>query len=339
MMLNEIWYILFIVIVGGYLILDGFDMGVGILHLVVARTDGERRALLNSIGPVWDGNEVWLILGGGVLFAIFPFAYASLFSGLYLAFMLVLVVLIFRAVTLEFRSQQTSQRWRTVWDWSFSLSSLLLALLLGVAFGAVVSGLPLGADGEIETNLIALLTPFNLLVGVTTVAMFAMHGAIYLIMKTGEELQQRIRSYLPYLMGAFVVLNTLVVIWAVVQGLPFTDRYLEQYWPVIFPAAALGAMVAVWYFVRQARYFQAFMASSLMILLLLVAGGVGMHPNLLISTIDQAYNLTIFNAASEEQTLVVALIIALIGMPFVLLYTAGVYYIFRGKVSVDNTSY
>jgi cytochrome bd ubiquinol oxidase subunit II len=339
MILNEIWYILFVIIVGGYLILDGFDMGVGILHLVVARTDAERRALLNSIGPVWDGNEVWLILGGGVLFAVFPFAYASLFSGLYLAFMLVLVVLIFRAVTLEFRSQQTSPRWRTVWDWSFSLSSLLLALLLGVAFGAVVSGLPLGVNGEIETNLLELLTPFNLLVGVATVAMFAMHGAIYLIMKTEDELQARIKRYLPFLMGGFVVLNTLLVVVALALSLPFTDRYLDQLWPVIFPAAALGAMVAVWYFVQQTRYFEAFVASSLMILLLLVAGAIGMHPNLLISTIDQAYNLTIFNAASEEPTLVVALIIALIGMPFVLLYTAGVYYIFRGKVTVDNTSY
>lgn len=339
MILNEIWFILFIVIVGGYLILDGFDMGVGILHLGVARSDTERRTLLNSIGPVWDGNEVWLILGGGVLFAIFPFAYASLFSGLYLAFMLVLVVLIFRTVALEFRSKQTSPAWRSAWDLGFSLSSLLLALLLGVAFGAVVSGVPLGADQEITTNLIELLTPFNLLVGVATVAMFAMHGAIFLIMKTEHELQARIRRYLPYLMGAFVVINTVLVFFAVGQGLPFTHRYLDELWPVIFPAAALGAMAAVWYFVRQARYFHAFVASSAMILLLLVAGGIGMHPNLLISSIEQAYNLTIFNAASEEPTLVVALVIALIGMPFVLLYTAGVYYIFRGKVTVDSTSY
>jgi cytochrome bd ubiquinol oxidase subunit II len=158
-------------------------------------------------------------------------------------------------------------------------------------------------------------------------------------MKTGDALQARIKGFLPYLMGLFVVLNTLLVIFSLGLGLPFTDRYLEQIWPVIFPAAALGAMVAVWYFVQQARYFGAFVASSLVILLLLVAGGIGMHPNLLVSTIDETYNLTIFNAASEEPTLIVALIIALIGMPFVLLYTAGVYYIFRGKVSVDNTSY
>ncbi len=339
MILNEIWFILFVVIIGGYLILDGFDMGVGILHMVVAKTDTERRTLLNSIGPVWDGNEVWLILGGGVLFAIFPFAYASLFSGFYVAFMLVLVVLILRAVTLEFRSQRTGSTWRTAWDLVFSLSSLVLALLLGVAFGAVIAGVPLGADQEIRTNLIELLTPFALLVGLATVAMFAMHGAIYLIMKTEGDLQARLKRYLVYLMGGFFVLNTLLVVVAMALELPFTERYLDEFWPVIFPAAALAAMGAVWYFVQKASYFTAFMASSLMILLLLVAGAVGMHPNLLICSIDQAYNLTIFNAASEENTLTVALVIALIGMPFVLLYTTGVYYIFRGKVTVEPDSY
>ena len=339
MILNEIWFILFVVIVGGYLILDGFDMGVGILHLILARTDAERRTLINSIGPVWDGNEVWLVLGGGVLFAIFPFAYASLFSGFYVAFMLVLVVLILRAVTLEFRSQRPSTTWRTGWDIVFSLSSLVLALLLGVAFGAVIAGVPLGADQEIRTNLFELLTPFALLVGAATVAMFAMHGGIYLIMKTEDALQARAIRFLPYLMGSFVLLNTLLVIVAIAQGLPFTDRYTEQIWPVIFPALALVAMGAVWYSVQRARYYHAFMASAAMILLLLVAGAVGMHPNLLISSIDGANNLTIFNAASEENTLVVALIIALIGMPFVLLYTAGVYYIFRGKVRVGPDSY
>jgi cytochrome d ubiquinol oxidase subunit II len=339
MILNEIWFILFVVIVGGYLILDGFDMGVGILHMFVAKTDVERRTLLNSIGPVWDGNEVWLILGGGVLFAIFPFAYASLFSGLYIAFMLVLVVLILRPVTLEFRSQRPSSTWRAGWDIGFSLTSLGLALLLGVAFGAVIAGVPLGADGEIRTNLFELLTPFALLVGLATAAMFAMHGALYLMMKTEGDILVRAKRYLPYLMGGFVVLNTLVVIAAVVMGLPFTERYLDQFWPVIFPAAALVAMGAVWWFVQRARYFFAFISSSLMILLLLIAGAIGMHPNLIISTIDEAYNLTIFNAASEENTLMVALVIALIGMPFVLLYTTGVYYIFRGKVTIEPDSY
>jgi cytochrome bd ubiquinol oxidase subunit II len=339
MNLNDLWFILFIVIIAGYLILDGFDMGVGALHLGIARTDAERRTLLNSIGPVWDGNEVWLVLGGGVLFAIFPFAYASLFSGFYVAFMLVLVVLILRAVTLEFRSQRPDPRWRSVWDAAFAVTSVVLALLLGVAFGAILGGVPLGPDMQIRTNLLELLTPFALLVGVTTVAMFGMHGAIYLMMKTEGDIQARAKRWLPYLMGAFVALNTLVVIASVVLDLPFTDRYVEQLWPVIFPAAALGAMLATWVLVQRQRYFQAFVASSLMILLLIVAAAYGMYPNLLISNLDPAYNLTIVNAASEQPTLVVALVIALIGMPLVLLYTAGVYYIFRGKVVVEPDSY
>jgi cytochrome d ubiquinol oxidase subunit II len=295
--------------------------------------------MLNSIGPVWDGNEVWLILGGGVLFAIFPFAYASLFSGFYIAFMLVLVVLIFRAVTLEFRSQRPSQLWRSTWDVSFFASSLLLALLLGVAFGAILEGVPLFADGEIRTDLFELLTAYSVLIGVTAVAMFTMHGAIYLMMKTDGPIAARAVRWLPAMMIAFVALNTLGVVVSIALGLPFTDRYLEQIWPVIFPAAALLAMGAVWYYVRQARYFHAFVASSAMILLLLVAGAIGMHPNLLVSSLDQANNLTIYNAASEENTMVVALIIALIGMPFVLLYTTGVYYLFRGKVRVEPGSY
>jgi cytochrome bd ubiquinol oxidase subunit II len=339
MILNEIWFVLFIIIIGGYLVLDGFDMGVGILHLPMARTDTERRTLLNSIGPVWDGNEVWLVLGGGVLFAVFPFAYASLFSGFYIAFMLVLVVLIFRAVTLEFRSQRPGSIWRTVWDASFFLSSLLLALLLGVAFGAILNGVPLGADGEIVVSLFEMLTPYALLIGVTSVAMFTMHGAIYLMLKTEGEIQARAKRWLPYLMVGFVVLNTLGVIASVALGLPFTERYLEQIWPVVFPAGALLAMGAVWYFVQRASYFSAFVASSVMILLLLVAGGIGMHPNLIVSSTDAAYNLTIYNAASEANTLTVALVVAIIGMPFVLLYTTGVYYIFRGKVRVEPTSY
>jgi cytochrome d ubiquinol oxidase subunit II len=169
--------------------------------------------------------------------------------------------------------------------------------------------------------------------------MFAMHGAIYLIMKTEGGLQARAKRWLPWMMGGFVALNTLGVAAALLLDLPFTARYREEIWPIVFPAAALAAMAAVWFLVQRARYFQAFIASSLMILLLIVAAGYGMHPNLVVSSIASAYNLTIFNAASEASTLTVALVIALIGMPFVLLYTAGVYYVFRGKVTVAPDSY
>jgi cytochrome d ubiquinol oxidase subunit II len=339
MTLADIWFVLFILIVSGYLILDGFDMGVGILHVPLARTDMERRTFLNSIGPVWDGNEVWLVLAGGVLFACFPLVYASLFSGFYLAFMLVLLVMILRTVALEFRSKEQSTRWRSTWDTVFCLASAGLALLLGVAFGNVLSGVPLDANGDIRVSLIDLLTPFALLVGVTTVAMLASHGAIYLVMKTEGELQARIERVLPRLLVTFFVLNTLVVIAMVLFRQDITERYTNDIWPVIFPAAALAALIGAWTFVRRGETFRAFICSSAMIALLIVSGAVGIYPNLLISTTDPAYNLTVTNAASADNTLTVTLIVALIGMPFVLLYTAGVYWFFRGKATVDSHGY
>ncbi len=339
MSLADIWFGLFVIIIAGYLILDGFDMGVGILHLPLARTDLERRTMLNSIGPVWDGNEVWLVLGGGVLFAVFPLVYASLFSGFYLAMMLVLVTLILRAVAIEFRSKEQSPRWRSGWDFVFWATSAGMALLLGVAFGNVLAGVPLDSSGNISVSLIDLLSPLALLFGVTTVAMLTFHGALFLTMKVEGEMMARLERWIPWLGGAFVVLMTAIVVVLIVGGNQVTDRYTADIWPVIFPAAALGAMILAWRLVRQRRHFLAFMASSVMIGLLLISAAIGMFPNLLLSTIDPAYNLTVTNAASADNTLQVALIVALIGMPFVLLYTAGVYYIFRGPVRIEPEGY
>jgi cytochrome d ubiquinol oxidase subunit II len=339
MNLNDVWFGLFAIIIAGYLILDGFDMGVGILLLPLARNDVERRTFLNSIGPVWDGNEVWLVLGGGVLFAVFPLAYASLFSGLYLAFMLVLLVMILRTVALEFRSKEPGRRWRSTWDVVFALASLGLAMLLGVAFGNVLYGLPVDANGDIKISLIGLLTPFALLVGVTTAVMFAMQGGIYLLIKTEGALSERIARAVPRIMVVFFILNTLVVLALVAFDPQVTKRYTTDIWPVIFPAAALLALVGAWLMVRRGEAFRAFLFSSATIGLLLVSGGIGLYPNLIISTISPANDLTIYTAAAADNTLQVCLAIALIGMPFVLLYTAGVYYIFRGKTVVDTHGY
>lgn len=339
MWLNVVWYILFVIIIAGYLIMDGFDLGVGILHLFLAKNDEERRVMLNSIGPVWDGNEVWLVLGGGVLFAAFPLVYASLFSGFYAAMMLVLLVLILRTVAIEFRSKRPSARWRRTWDAVFALASLGIALLLGVAFGNIMSGVLLDAAGNIGGSLLDLLNPYALLVGVTTVFMLATHGAIYLSMKTDGALLLRVKRALPRLMLIFFVLNTLLVALTVLLHERIGDRYLQQPWLVIFPALALLAVIIAWRMVSRGNYFLAFVLSAAMIAGLLFSAAIGLYPNLLISTIDPAYNLTIFNAASAPNTLTVMLIIALIGMPFVLLYTAGVYYIFRGRVQLGPDSY
>jgi cytochrome d ubiquinol oxidase subunit II len=339
MALTELWFVLFAIIVAGYLILDGFDMGVGILLVPLARTDIERRTFLNSIGPVWDGNEVWLVLAGGVLFAVFPLAYASLFSGLYTAFMLVLVAMILRTVALEFRSKEEGSRWRSTWDVVFALASAGLAFLLGVAFGNIVAGLPVDANGNIQIGIVDLLSPFALLVGATTVAMFAMQGGIYLLLKTDGDLHDRIERAMPRIMTTFFVLNTIVVIAMVAFQQQITERYLSDIWPVIFPAAALLSLGLAWRFVRRGEPFKAFLSSSAVIALLLISGGIGLFPDLIPSTIDAANNLTIYNAASAENTQQVALIVALIGMPFVLLYSAGVYWIFRGKTVVDSHGY
>jgi len=338
-MLAEIWFVLFVAIVAGYLILDGFDMGVGILLLPLARVDVERRTFLNSIGPIWDGNEVWLVIAGGVLFAVFPLVYASLFSGFYVAFMLVLFVMILRTVSMEFRSKEASPRWRSSWDAVFAVSSIGLAFLFGVAFGNILSGVPLDADGNMTVHLIDLLTPFALLVGLTTVAMFAMHGSLYLVLKTEGELQARVKRAAPALMATFFVLNTLVVIALVLDNQDITKRYVEDIWPVIFPAAALVALIAAWRAMRLGREFVAFVGSAATIALLLISGAIGMFPNLLISSTDPANDLTVYNSASADNTLQVCLIVALIGIPFILLYTTGVYYFFRGKTVVEAEGY
>jgi cytochrome d ubiquinol oxidase subunit II len=338
MWLNVVWYILFVVIIAGYMILDGFDLGVGILHPFVAKTDEERRINLNSIGPIWDGNEVWLVLGGGALFAAFPMVYASLFSGFYIAMMLVLLFFILRTVAIEFRSKRQGT-WRVVWDYVFFASSLAIALLLGVAFGNILQGSPIDVNGNIWVTLFDLLSPFALLLGVTTVFMVAMHGAIFLAMKTDGVQQDRVRRLAPILAVIFFALNTVIVLLTAIFREEIMAGYLERIWPVILPAGALLAAIIAYLMLRQGRDFLAFLASATMIGLLIFSAAAGLYPNLMISSIDPAYNLTIFNSASAPNTLTVMLVIAAIGMPFVLLYTAGIYYFFRGKVVLDPTSY
>ncbi len=339
MWLNNVWFVLFAGIVTAYMILDGFDLGVGILHPFTARDDAERRLSLNSIGPMWDGNEVWLVLVGGVLFGAFPIAYAALFSGFYPAMMLVLLTVILRAVSIEFRGQREGARWRSTWDVIFCVASVGLSLLLGVAFGNIISGVPLDQQGVITIgSILDLLHPFALLVGATTIAMLAMHGAVYLNLKTEGEVQQRARRALPRLMGLFAILAVVTVVFMEASDYDPVSVY-TRVWPYIFPLGALAAFVGVWYCVRRDQEIRAFVCSAAVIALSIFSVGVGLFPNLLISTTNPQYNLTVSNAASSSNTLTVLFIIAVIGLPFVLLYTGGVYYIFRGKVRLSSESY
>ena len=338
MALNVIWYLLFIGIIAAYVVLDGFDLGVGIVHLFVPRDDREKRISLNSIGPVWDGNEVWLVVGGGVLFAAFPEVYATLFSGFYPAFMLVLAFLILRAVSIEFRSKRPSAAWRSSWDWVFGLASLLLALLLGLTFGNIAKGVPIDAAHNISFNPLDLIHPYALLVGVTAVAMLAQHGAIYLGLKTEGDFQNRARRATSRLLVVFIGLVLLTGIATVFYAPHLVNTY-RQIWPLIIPLAAVLAIANIARENRRHNETAAFASSSVGIGLLLASVGIGQYPAVLVSSLNNAYSLTVFNSMSSQLTLTVMLIMAVIGLPLVLAYTVGVYWFFRGKVNLGERSY
>jgi len=335
---NTLWFLLLGVLLAGYAILDGFDLGVGILH-PIARTDTERRIMLNSIGPIWDGNEVWLVTFGGAMFAAFPEAYASVFSGFYIAFMCVLFALIFRAVSIEFRGKMESAVWKRLWDFGFFGSSLLAALLFGVAVGAAMAGIPLDERGIFTGRFLDQIGPYPLLVGVMTVAMFVMHGAIYLYLKTEGELQKRIHEWMWSGFGFFLVTYLLATIMTLTMFPRATGNFVHRPWGwviVLFNVLAIANIPRAIY-LRRPGY--AFLSSSATIAALVCLLGMALYPNLVTSQPDPANSLTIYNAASSQKTLAIMALIAAIGLPFVLSYTAIVYWTFRGKVKLEKHSY
>ncbi len=336
--LNTIWFILIGVLLAGYAILDGFDLGVGSLHLFV-NEDEDRRLLINSIGPVWDGNEVWLVTGGGALFAAFPHVYATVFSGFYTAFMLLLFVLIFRAVAIEFRSKQPMAWWRKSWDVAFSVSSILIALLMGIALGNIIQGIPLGADKEFQGTFLGLLNPYAILVGITTVALFMMHGSIYLAMKTEGHLQERVTKWINNTIIFFVITYVTTTMFTLIYVPHMTEHFKSA--PLLFIVAVLN-MLAIANIPREIhlkKYFLAFLSSCASIAALLTLFALGLFPDIVISNPNPEYSLTIYNSASSQKTLGIMLTMAIIGIPFVLTYTISIYWVFRGKVKLTPMSY
>jgi len=335
--LNTLWFVLVGILLAGYAILDGFDLGVGALHLFT-KTDEERRIGLNAIGPVWDGNEVWLVTGGGALFAAFPEVYATAFSGFYLAFMLLLVALIFRAVAIEFRSKQPMKWWRQMWDIGFSMGSLLSALLIGVAMGNIAWGVPLDADHEFAGSFLGLLRPYPLLMGVTTVALFMMHGSIYLVMKTEGAMHEKVRVWVNRCIIFFIICYVTVTMASLLYVPHLVDVIRAR--PAFFALAVLNmlAIANIPRSIHLRRDFIAFLSSCASIVMLLALFGLGMYPNMIFS-IPPENSLTIYNGASSQKTLAIMGWIALIGVPLVLTYTACIYWVFRGKVKLDKLSY
>lgn len=333
--LNTIWFLLVGVLIAGYGILDGFDLGVGVLSLF-SRDPREKRLFRNAIGPVWDGNEVWLLTAGGALFAAFPPVYATVFSGFYLAFMLLLLALIFRAVSLEFYSHVDSPAWGHFWSWAFGLGSLVPALLYGVAFGNVLRGVPITAEVQYEGSFLGLLNPFALLVGLLSLSLFIMHGAIYLTNKTDGPLRDRMRAWAM----AFWVITAALYLAATafsIRVAPFLfDGLLRKplFYVVLLPL--LLAIPAVPAMLNRRSHGWAFIASSVTIAGMVGLAGVSLYPRLVISSIAHENSLTIYNAASTALTLRAMLIIALLGVPLVLVYTACMYWIFRGKAEATD---
>jgi cytochrome d ubiquinol oxidase subunit II len=336
--LNTIWFFLIGILLIGYAILDGFDLGVGALHLLV-KSDIDRRIMINSIGPVWDGNEVWLVTGGGALFAAFPHVYATVFSGFYTALMMLLFMLIFRAVAIEFRSKQTMKWWRQMWDVAFSVASIFIAFLAGVAIANLITGIPLNSDKEFIGTFWGLINWYTVLIGITTVSLFMMHGAIYGVMKTEGELQNKLRSWVNNTIIFFIICYITTTMATLIYYPHMIEHFKE--FPALFVLAILN-MLAIANIPREisrGKDFFAFFSSSASIAALLSLFAFGIFPNFVLASNYPEFSLNIYNAASSQKTLNIMLIIALIGIPFVLAYTISIYWIFRGKVKLNNMSY
>lgn len=334
MVFQIIWFVLWGVLWAVYFMLDGFDLGAGMLHVFLGGDDGERRVIINTIGPVWDGNEVWLITAGGATFAAFPTTYALMFSYLYTPLLIILFALIVRGVSFEFRGKAASGGWRGGWDTAIFLASLVPTLLFGVAFGNIFQGLPMDEAGY-HGSLFTLLNPYGVLTGVLFVLLFAVHGAVWLALRAGGGVAQKASRAAGRMW--FVLLAAAVVFLAYTWfATDIFANYLEA--PVLFvlPALAVAGLLGTKAFTSFGRHLAAFYCSCLTVLMVTFTGVAGLYPNLIPSSIDPAYSLTVFNSSSSVYTLKIMTAVALIFVPVVIAYQIWIYRIFRHRVSVED---
>ncbi len=333
--LQTLWFILIAVLWIGFFFLEGFDFGVGMLLPFLGHTDDERRALINTVGTTWDGNEVWLLTAGGATFAAFPQWYATLFSGFYLAFFLLLVSLIIRGISFEYRSKDPNPLWRNTFDWMIAVGSFLVPLLFGTAFANLAHGVPIDQKMMFTGNLFTLLNPYGLIGGLTMVSVFLLHGANFLTLKLEGDLRERARQAAKdiYRVAALLVVALAVTTYFV------TDISTKiGINPGIVPIGSVVALLMTIYFIRQRFEGWAFIFTGLHIVLTQVAFFTLMFPRLMISSSNPAWNLTIYNASSSQYTLGVMSIIALIFVPIVLAYQGWTYYMFRQRISTQKES-
>jgi cytochrome d ubiquinol oxidase subunit II len=331
--LNILWFILLTVLFSGFFFLEGFDYGVGMLLPFVAKNNGERRAVINTIGPVWDGNEVWMITAGGAMFAAFPHMYATLFGGFYIALVLMLVGLIIRGVAFEYRGKRDDTRWRTTWDMAIFFGSLIPALLWGVAVANLMRGVAIEADFNYYGGLLPLLNLYSLFGGLVFLSLFLIHGASFLGIKLEGEVKDRVKKVTGKLWIVAVVVTVAFLIWTFLA----TDILNNPGWDGLIPAIlAAVALLAYGWFYRQGREGWTFVCGGLVIILATVMVFSGLYPRLMISTLDPAYSLDIYNAASSPYTLKVITIVAAIFVPIVVAYQGWTYWIFRKRLSPDS---
>ncbi len=337
-MLGIIWFLLWGVLWAVYFMLDGFDLGLGTVMPAVAKTEEERRLVYRAMGPFWDGNEVWLITAGGVTFAAFPATYAVLFSGLYTPLMLLLFALILRGVTFAFRGKVDDPRWRRIWDVCLVVGSFLPALLLGVAFANLFKGLPIDGEGIFQGNLFTLLNPYGLVGGLLFVAIFAMHGSLWLTTKAEGELQAQGGSVAKKI-WPLVLLLAVIFLLASLRVTNLYDNYVAN--PVLFliPALAVLALLATRVFMAMSSWWKAFMASAVTIVSTTLFGVVGLYPNLIPSTIDPRFSMTVTNSSSSPLTLKIMLVVALTFVPIVIAYQVWVHFLFKDKLGDEEVAY
>jgi cytochrome d ubiquinol oxidase subunit II len=332
--LQQFWFAVIAILWLGYFFLEGFDFGVGILMPFVTKDDLDRRVLVNAIGPVWDGNEVWLLTAGGAIFAAFPLWYATVFSGFYLALFLVLAALIFRGMAFEFRGKRDSVSWRKWWDRAIFWGSALPALLWGVAFADFVAGVPIGADATWTGTFFDLVKPYALVGGLTSLSLFTLHGANFLSLKTDGEIKDRVRAAANLLAPIAFGVLTVFLVWTYITAHTSHDTGIV---PPFVPIISLVAAAATILLVREKLDGWAFVSTALAVLTLFATLFLLLYPNVLNSSVSHAYDISISQAASHPYTLKVMTVVALIFTPIVLIYQSWTYWVFRSRVRRPKT--
>lgn len=332
--LDVVWFILVCVLFAGFFTLEGFDYGVGMLLPVLGKTDTERRQMINTVGPVWDGNQVWMITAGGATFASFPQVYATLFSGFYLALFLILAALIARGVAFEFRSKNPSKAWRTTFDYCIFFGSLIPALLWGVTVGNLIQGTPIDAHMNFVGGFFDLLSPYTILCGIAFILVFLYHGALYTCIKTVGAISERARAT-ALVEGVVTAVGALVLVGATYV---YTDLFKSTLAAVAFAAAIICFLIS-WGVTRVRRPGLGFVFSCLTVIFVTVAYFAGLFPRIMVSSLDPAWSLTVSNASSSTYTLTLMTVVALVFVPIILIYQAWTYWTFRHRVSEEDLHY